>query len=356
MLSPFRSGGNVGSTPAIPAKEGQPWPEIQLSDLPRDILIPRLRGVSQASEQQWYARCPAHVDQNPSLSITEAEDKRLLIYCHRGCDYEDILESVGLEKKHLFPTSYARYIAQATSRHKVQKPNSPVAPSEIVPSNPCIPDSSVALFAERLEEARKLGPSYLPFLVDILHLPFWSLNVLNIGITRRGDWAFPEYDGRVRVVGISLRRNDGSKYAVRTSTRGLTLPIGILEDTSQPLWTGPLFVAEGATDTASLLSVGCLAIGRPAANPSANVRYFLIDFLQNHPAFHLNRPIVIVADNDEHGAGIQGALSTKSCLEQALGRPVLVGRPPDGIKDVREQVITGEWTGTWHQDLRPVHG
>jgi hypothetical protein len=32
------------------------------------------------------ARCPAHNDRNPSLSIREAADGKILIKCHAGCE------------------------------------------------------------------------------------------------------------------------------------------------------------------------------------------------------------------------------------------------------------------------------
>ena len=36
------------------------------------------------------ARCPAHDDRSPSLSIAEGHDGRLLLYCFAGCDFEAI--------------------------------------------------------------------------------------------------------------------------------------------------------------------------------------------------------------------------------------------------------------------------
>jgi hypothetical protein len=40
------------------------------------------------------ARCPAHYDGTPSLSIKEGEGGRLLLYCHAGCAYSDVLAAV----------------------------------------------------------------------------------------------------------------------------------------------------------------------------------------------------------------------------------------------------------------------
>ena len=39
------------------------------------------------------ARCPAHDDRHPSLSIAE-RDGKLLLHCFAGCDYHDIVEAL----------------------------------------------------------------------------------------------------------------------------------------------------------------------------------------------------------------------------------------------------------------------
>ncbi|MBI1778821.1 MAG: toprim domain-containing protein [Proteobacteria bacterium] len=47
----------------------------------------------------WMARCPAHEDHTPSLSIRDAGDGRVLVHCHAGCDQRDVimkLRSLGL--------------------------------------------------------------------------------------------------------------------------------------------------------------------------------------------------------------------------------------------------------------------
>jgi DNA primase len=41
----------------------------------------------------WMARCPAHDDHNPSLSITE-KDGKLLVCCHAGCAQSDVIDAL----------------------------------------------------------------------------------------------------------------------------------------------------------------------------------------------------------------------------------------------------------------------
>ena len=48
------------------------------------------------------ARCPAHDDRQPSLSLSEGFDGRALLCCHAGCSLDSILEALGLEAADLF--------------------------------------------------------------------------------------------------------------------------------------------------------------------------------------------------------------------------------------------------------------
>ena len=42
----------------------------------------------------WIARCPAHQDREPSLSITDADDGKVLVRCHAGCDQHRVIASL----------------------------------------------------------------------------------------------------------------------------------------------------------------------------------------------------------------------------------------------------------------------
>jgi protein tyrosine phosphatase len=68
-----------------------------------DSLVQRLEYCKQVSSQKWIARCPAHEDRSPSLSIKELNDGRILIHCHAGCGANNILDSIGMEWGDLYP-------------------------------------------------------------------------------------------------------------------------------------------------------------------------------------------------------------------------------------------------------------
>ena len=39
----------------------------------------------------WMARCPTHDDREPSLSIRDADDGKVLVRCHAGCDQQRVI-------------------------------------------------------------------------------------------------------------------------------------------------------------------------------------------------------------------------------------------------------------------------
>lgn len=66
-----------------------------------DKILERLDGVRGAAPK-WSARCPAHDDRGPSLSIREGKDGNVLIHCFAGCEPLAVLEAVGLGWSDLF--------------------------------------------------------------------------------------------------------------------------------------------------------------------------------------------------------------------------------------------------------------
>jgi hypothetical protein len=66
-------------------------------------LLDRLGRVKQTGSGRWLARCPAHQDKSPSLSIRALDDGRWLINCFAGCEAGDVLSAIGLTMSDLFP-------------------------------------------------------------------------------------------------------------------------------------------------------------------------------------------------------------------------------------------------------------
>lgn len=68
-----------------------------------EIILDRLEGIRQAGDGRWMAKCPAHEDRSPSLSIRETSDGTVLIRCFAGCGAADVVAAVGLALADLFP-------------------------------------------------------------------------------------------------------------------------------------------------------------------------------------------------------------------------------------------------------------
>ena len=61
-------------------------------------IIGRLDAKKQG--EQYRAKCPAHSGKsNNSLSIKYGEGGKAVLYCHSGCTYDEIRESLGVPQK-----------------------------------------------------------------------------------------------------------------------------------------------------------------------------------------------------------------------------------------------------------------
>lgn len=82
-------------------------PNNGISVNPLDLVLHRLEAhngqPAKRSGDGYTTRCPAHEDTHASLSVTEADDGRVLIYCHAGCTVQAIMQALGLPMSDLFP-------------------------------------------------------------------------------------------------------------------------------------------------------------------------------------------------------------------------------------------------------------
>jgi len=68
-----------------------------------DNLLSHLDKVKPTAKGCFIARCPAHEDKSPSLTIRELDDGRVLLHCFGGCSVHEVLDAVGLDMAALFP-------------------------------------------------------------------------------------------------------------------------------------------------------------------------------------------------------------------------------------------------------------
>jgi hypothetical protein len=66
-------------------------------------IIAKLDGPRQSGDS-WSAKCPAHEDRNPSLSVTERTegDPGAVVFCHAGCSSEAVVSALGITVADLY--------------------------------------------------------------------------------------------------------------------------------------------------------------------------------------------------------------------------------------------------------------
>ncbi len=148
-----------------------------------------------------------------------------------------------------------------------------------------------------------------------------------------GAWAIPERDGSGRVVGLSLRSEDGRKGAPSGSGRGLVVPARF--DAA----SGPVLVVEGASDVAAAVAMGLRAVGRPSNTGGAEALAAMLD----------GEEVLIVGERDRKDdgrwPGRDGARSVAAALAGSWDLPVKWTLPPADVKDLREYYKSGKTDG-----------
>lgn len=91
---------------------------------PIDRVLERLDNVRQHNGY-FMACCPAHDDHEPSLSVDEGDDGRVLLHCFAGCAFENIVAAIDLEPKDLFVEAKLGGGGGLTPRKTVQRCNTP---------------------------------------------------------------------------------------------------------------------------------------------------------------------------------------------------------------------------------------
>jgi hypothetical protein len=184
----------------------------------------------------------------------------------------------------------------------------------------------------------KLTVQRLNALAAELGVSTQSLERLGIGWSAEDQaWTFPERDHQRHIIGILRRYEDGEKMVISGGRRGIYLPKGWEEI------PGPVFIPEGVSDVAALLSRGLCAVGRPAATGGVK------ELAQLFSDSKTEKTIVIVGENDRKPDGSwpgrDGAQKVAGKLAGLLGREVRWTMPPEGVKDVRELIQKRENDG-----------
>ena len=191
------------------------------------------------------------------------------------------------------------------------------------------PEGDPVRFSRMAEVMRsRMSPIAMEHCAGLLGLPSDPLVRLSVGWSpfhQASTWPMRDADGNV--IGIRLRCPKSSrKWAVTGSKAGLIYDPNSMRERGG----GRLWVVEGPTDTAALLSIGIDAVGVPSAGGSCDL---LVDLARRM------RPeqLVIVADADD--AGRHGAERIRDAV--VIVAPVRMINTPGGIKDARAWVCAG---------------
>jgi hypothetical protein len=157
---------------------------------------------AKRSGEGWQAKCPAHPDREPSLSIKEGSDGRTLLHCHAGCSIDSVLSSLGLTHRDLFQdASHLNGVKRNTpsgngSGNGSEKPH--VALFEW--------ETCVSAFTQKHRDKLSEWRGYSPEFCSSLH----SQQKL-VGV-HEGCLAFPVHDRAGNVVGAHCRPKDGKAW------------------------------------------------------------------------------------------------------------------------------------------------
>ena len=242
-------------------------------------FVARLSGVRR-SKDGWIARCPAHRDRNPSLSIGEANG-RILLCCHAGCTVESICAALRIKIGDLFREHKAR---------------------SVTPPEQC---NTATLTLTEYANAKKLPVDFLRK-VGLTDCRYQSASVVRIPyLDRRGDERGVRF--RTALEGENrFRWRNGSKpglYGLWQTLPGATF----------------CFLVEGESDCHTLWYHGFPAFGLPGAASWNEER--------DAPYFEGITKIYVVIEPDRGGETMQVWLAKSRIQDRAFLLKL------DGFKD-----------------------
>ena len=168
----------------------------------------------------------------------------------------------------------------------------------------------------------EIQPAEIESLASTLGVSYFALEQLGVGWFKQSAYAFPMCNGQGMTVGVHLRSPNGEKRAVTGSRNGLFIPDRDIDQT--------VFLPEGMSNTAALITMGFYAIGRPSCNTGGEM---LKEYLRLRGIYN----VVIVADNDEiKGTGVRPGIDGAKKLKKELAIRSCIWIPPSPLKDVRQ--------------------
>ena len=269
------------------------------------VLLNRLERVKRVGPSSWMARCPAHDDRNPSLSISLKEGK-ILIHCFAGCAPEAVLGAVGLTWRDLRePDPWRPW----PSRPKPKPPESEA------------PTPEKRERWERLWEGAKPGHPLLSRYLRARGLSLEPPPTLRIAFLKGEPVMVARVEGPGGLLGLHLtlllpdgRGRKGKKLARGSRPKGGAIRL-------YPLEVGqPLALAEGIETALAVREATGWPVWALVAAP------FMKEVVLPGEA----KEVVVCADHDRAGLKAAHALARRLLRE---GRRVRMAVPPEEGED-----------------------
>lgn len=261
----------------------------------------------------WMARCPTHDDCEPSLSIRDADDGKVLVCCHAGCDQERVIAT--LRSRGLWTENGPRRFIRP-------------APRAVATSQPDRDDAkrskaALAIWQSATPAGGSLVEAYLAS--RGLHLPPPPTLRFHIGLKHPSGGIWPA------MVALVTRGSDDTPLAIHRTflarDGGGKAPVD-----PQKMMLGPC--RGGAVRLAApsdVLMVGegietCLAAMRATGHPAWAA--LSTAGLRNLDLPGDVRDVIVLADGDDPGEAAARDCASRWKRERRRAR---IARPPQGM-------------------------
>jgi putative DNA primase/helicase len=260
----------------------------------------------------WMARCPAHDDRTPSLSLRDSSSGVVLVCCHAGCEQERVIEV--LRSRGLWTNRRPRRLARRVTAPDQRKSDQDEAKRI---------EAALEIWRSATPARGTLVETYL--LSRGLYLPASTMLRFYAGLKHPSGSRWPA------MVALVTRGSDGKAVAIHRTFLAIEgagkAPVDKPKMMLGPCRGGAVRLA----DPPDLLMVGegietCLAAMQASGHPAWAA-------LSTSGLRSLNLPkdvreVIVLADGDD--AGEAAALDCAARWKRE-GRRVRIARPPVGM-------------------------
>jgi putative DNA primase/helicase len=261
----------------------------------------------------WMARCPAHADREPSLSITDAENGKVLVRCHAGCDQQHVI--AALKARGIWSDagrSHSKMIgSQSRATNELHRSDAKRTEAALRMWRATVPADGTMVETYLCSRGIVLAvPAILRFHAAIKH-PQGQLWPAMVALVTRGENNTP-----LAIHRTFLARDGGGKAPVDPAKMMLGPCRGGVVRLAE--WGDVLMVGEGIeTSLAAMQATGHAAW---AALSTSGLRG--LDLPRDA------RDVIVLADGDDPG---EAAARDCAWRWKREGRRVRIARPPQGL-------------------------